>query len=193
MTFFTPSEILRAYEKARKSRKNKYEVYLFDQNREERLMKMLHEINTGCYVHGTYKELILQDSKKRYIASPQFLDHIVHHLIYARLYPILDRKMVQTSFACRVGYGSHQAVTYLRKLLIKIQKKHGEDTYYCKIDFSKYFFTINHAFLKEKIRKYMRDPILLGAIDCIIDSYISGNRYDELLSNNHFYIDEPKK
>lgn len=101
MSLFTPTDILLAYREARRSRKDTYEVYLFDQNRESRLMQMLDEVNTGRYIHGSYRELVLQDSKKRYIASPYFRDHIIHHLVYARLYPILDRKMVQTTFACR--------------------------------------------------------------------------------------------
>lgn len=156
-------------------------------------MAMLRAVNGGSYVHGPYKELVLRDSKKRYIASPRFPDHVVHHLAYARLYPALDPKMTQTTFACRTGYGSHAAVGYLRKLLVRAVKRHGDDAYYCKIDFSKYFFTVNHARLKSKIRKHVDDPILLGIVDRIIDSYRSNGRYDGLLSAYPSYVDEPRK
>jgi hypothetical protein len=39
MTIFTPKNILRAYKLARKSRKNKQEVYMFDQQLESRLLQ----------------------------------------------------------------------------------------------------------------------------------------------------------
>lgn len=89
MALFTSSEILRAYENARKSCKNKYEVYLFDQNREECILQMLHEINAGCYVHGTYKELVLHDSKKRFVASPCFIG--IPDSVYRYMYAISER------------------------------------------------------------------------------------------------------
>jgi len=101
MNFLNAKNILEAYKNARKSRKNKYEVYLFDQNREERLFKMLDELKKKKYVHSEYKNLILHDSKKRYIASPIFQDHILHHLVYEQIYKIIDNKMVYSTFACR--------------------------------------------------------------------------------------------
>lgn len=190
---FTFSEILRAYEKARKSRKNKYETYVFNQNREERLIRMLAQINSGTYEHGAYRELVLNDSKKRYIASPKFADHVFHHLVYARLYPALDPKMVHTSFACRVGYGSHKAVKSLHSIIGIAMKRYGENAYYCKLDFSKYFFTIPHAPLKSKIGKFVRNESLLRCIHTIVDSYSTGYRYDDVLGGYPFYLEEPGK
>jgi len=101
MEKITLQKILEAYQNARKSRKDKYEVYLFDQNREQRLKDMFAEIQERKYIHSSYKELVLNDSKKRYISSPSFRDHILHHLVYSLVYDTLDRKMVHSSFACR--------------------------------------------------------------------------------------------
>ena len=160
MTIFTAENILNAYKLARKSRKTKQEVYMFDQNLEQRLLAMLDDLKNKKYLHGKYKQIILFDSKKRYIFSPNFRDHIFHHLIYKQIYDVLDRKMVHTTFACRKWYGSHKAVKYLNKMIIKEERRlskssfSNEKLYYLKIDFSKYFFSVNHDFLKEKIRKF---------------------------------------
>ncbi|MBP8017074.1 hypothetical protein KAZ01_03640 [Candidatus Gracilibacteria bacterium] len=203
MNFLTAKNILEAYKNARKSRKNKYEVYLFDQNREERLFKMLDELKKKKYVHSEYKKLILNDSKKRYISSPIFQDHILHHLVYNCIYTTLDNKMVFSSFACRKGYGLHKGVLYLQKIIQKKQSEIKEykqyyiskdnQIYYLKIDFSKYFFSINHTYLKEKIRKYIFDEDLLYVIDLIIDSYITDKLYDNILKKHEFYIGESNK
>ncbi|MDR1945039.1 MAG: hypothetical protein LBQ59_02945 [Candidatus Peribacteria bacterium] len=101
MTIFTAENILNAYKLARKSRKSKQEVYLFDRNLEIKLTDMLEDLKKRKYVHAKYKRFILYDSKKRYIYSPHFQDHILHHLAYAQIYNTLDTKMVHSSFACR--------------------------------------------------------------------------------------------
>ena len=98
---FTPKNILNAYKLARKSRKKKQEVYIFDLHLEENILKMLDDLKNEKYKHSKYKQIILVDSKKRYIFSPCFKDHILHHLAYAQIYNILDSKMVHSSFACR--------------------------------------------------------------------------------------------
>jgi len=191
-TQITPIKFLAAYKAARKSRKNKYEVYLFDQNREERIVKMHDDIKNRTYKHHPYKTLILHDSKKRNIASPVFEDHILHHVIYASIYEILDKKMVYASFACRKWYGLHKGIIYLCKLISRLKRKHT-NCYYLKLDFSKYFFSIPHAKLIEKIRKHIHDEDILYAIDVVLGSYQSSAIYDNLLKANDFYINEPKK
>jgi hypothetical protein len=53
------------------------------------------------YVHREYKKIILTDSKKRYIHSPQFRDHMFHHMIYAEIYKVFDKKLIPNTYACR--------------------------------------------------------------------------------------------
>ena len=182
----------RAYKTARKSRKEKYEVYLFDQNREQRIFEMHQQLQDRCYEHGKYKELILNDSKKRNISSPNFRDHVLHHFVYAAVYDILDRKMVYSSFACRKGYGLHKGIEYLCKLVTRQRNKYP-NCYYLKIDFSKYFFSIPHARLKAKLEKHIHDPDILYAIDVILGSYQSSSIFDEVLKNYDFYLNERNK
>lgn len=198
MTIFTWTNILQAYKEARKSRKNKQEVYMFDQQLETRILKMLQDLKTRNYKHDDYKKIILTDSKKRYIYSPHFKDHILHHLVYKEIYDILDKKMVHCTFACRKWYGSHKAISCLKKSILKEEKKISsfkidKKLYYLKLDFSKFFFSINHDILKEKLAKIIFDEELLYCLDLIIDSYNSPNIYDELLKNNDFYINEKEK
>lgn len=184
------TEIVRAYRKARKSRRKKQEVYLFDLNLEENLLKMVDEISSRKYVHQKYKKIILYDSKKRLIHSPVFRDHILHHFVYAQIYDVLDKKMVHSSFACRKWYGLHKAVLYLAKI---IRQWRVDKLYYLKLDFSKYFWTINHELLKKKLRKYIQDELILYCLDVIIWSYQSSSEYDELLKNYSYYIQEKNK
>jgi len=207
-----------SYLKARKSRKNKQEVYLFDLKIEENLLNMKNDIINRTYKHEKYKKIILYDSKKRYIYSPTFRDHILHHFVYEKIYNILDKKMVHSTFACRKWYWTHKAVLYLAKLIRKEKRKilsvchfhksrnlyskenfrlnfrrQTERLYYLKIDFSKYFWTINHDLLKKKLRKYIQDDLLLYCLDVVISSYRSWCIYDDLLKEYDCYVNEKNK
>ena len=101
MEFLTYENILLSYKTARKSRKDKQEVYLFDLNMEENLIKMFNDLKNKNYIHSQYTKIILYDSKKRFIHSPNFRDHIFHHMLYRRLYQELDKKLIFSTFACR--------------------------------------------------------------------------------------------
>lgn len=169
---------------------------MFDQNREERLLHMLRDISNRNYKHRWYREIIIYDAKKRCIFSPCFRDHILHHLLYAQLYPILDTKMVHSSFACRVWYGNHRAIASLRHIVRKENRKFilkWDELYYYKIDLSKYFFSIHHSLLKRKLRRYISDETYLYLIDIILESYSAGQQYDELLSDFDFYTTTKSK
>jgi hypothetical protein len=119
-------------------------------------------------------------------------------MTYMQIYNILDNKMTHSTFACRKWYGAHKAVLCLKKLINRETKKFqrdwiNEDLYYLKIDFSKYFFSINHQILKDKLRKYIDNEEVLYLLDLIIDSYSTNNRYDSLLKHYDFYINETGK
>lgn len=165
-------------------------------------MDIYNDIKERKYIHAPYKDLILNDSKKRYISSPTFRDHILHHLVYSLIYDILDKKMVYSSFACRKGYWLHKWVLNLQKIIRKEKNElvnnnqfnlNKGELYYFKIDFSKYFFSINHDFLKVKIRKHIFDEEILYLVDLVIDSYKSSKIYDPILKDYDFYINENNK
>ncbi|NDK08804.1 hypothetical protein EOM39_06210, partial [Candidatus Gracilibacteria bacterium] len=81
------------------------------------------------------------------------------------------RRMVFSTFACRKGYGSHKSLKYLQELIFLESRNAGYDNlYYLKLDFSKYFFSINHELLKRKIFKHIKNPDLQYTINLIIDS-----------------------
>ena len=82
MEFLSYSNLLQSYASARKSRKQKLEVYVFDLKMEENLLKMYSDLKNRKYIHGNYTRIILHDSKKRFIHSPNFRDHIFHHMMY---------------------------------------------------------------------------------------------------------------
>ena len=70
-----------AYLKARKCKRYRDEILEFSYNLEENLLKLQEELLSQTYRHGSYREFIICDSKKRCIKAAPFRDRVVHHAL----------------------------------------------------------------------------------------------------------------
>lgn len=104
------------------------------------------------------------------------------------MYDVFDKKMIKQSYACRKWYGSHKAIKYLQKLTFN---EKGE--FYLKLDISKYFYSVNHAKLKDIIFHHIKDESIRYVVWEVIDSYKTWTQFDEILKNNIKYISNDKK
>jgi RNA-directed DNA polymerase len=189
MYFLSTNNLIRAYNNVLKRRKNKYEAYEFNLNIEYNLQKIIQDLKDRKYEHWKYRLLIIRDSKKRYISSPKFRDHILHHMVYNITYPVLDKRIVENSFATRIQKWHHKWLKYFTKKLRGIVNiRNDSDLYFMKIDVSKYFYSISHKHLKNKIFKYIKNENIKYAINLIIDSYKTSNIFDNLFSEESHYI-----
>lgn len=96
---------------------------------------------------------------------------VQHSLCDNYLTPVLDKYLIYDNVACRVGMGSSRAISRLREFMCKHYKKCGTTGYFVKIDVRKYFASISHTLLKEKLSKVLKDKQCLDLIFTIIDSY----------------------
>jgi len=185
MKFLSTENLILAYKNALKSRKTKHEIYIFNQNLEKNLKNILSDLQNRIYTHWSYKYFSLCDSKKRYISSPIFRDHILHHMIYNICYDVLDKRMIYNSFATRKWKWLHQ---WLHYIVSKIKsQKNNQNLWYLKIDISKYFYSINHDVLKQKISKYIKNSDVLYAIQLVINSYQTSSLFDSLFAKQSDY------
>lgn len=94
---------------------------------------------------------------------PFYPDRIVHHAIMNVVEPIWDSLLDDRVYSCRKGKGQHAGSKYCMELTKRYK--------YClKCDISKFYPSINHAVLKEVIRRKIKDKRLLALLDEIIDS-----------------------
>ena len=113
---------------------------------------------------GKYRHFYITDPKKRLISAASFEERIMHHAIMNVLEPVFERQMICHTYACRKNKGSHKAVFYAYNQCKKYP-------YVLKLDVRKYFDSINHAILKNLLRKIIKDTLCLNILDGIIDSY----------------------
>ena len=118
-----------------------------------------------------FYEFMIREPKLRKISAPAVTDRFVHHILCRVIEPILDKKFIDTSYACRKGKGMLSACKRVQHNLRSL----GEGTVYVyRIDIRKFFHSINHDVLKRIMRRHFADDFVLWLLDVIIDSYPEG-------------------
>ncbi len=95
----------------------------------------------------------MYEPKRRVIHAPAFRDTVVQHAVYRVVYDIFDRSFIDTSFACRFGYGTHRAAAYVREAM-----RHCRGDEYClQMDVRKFFYSIDRQILRGLVERKIKD------------------------------------
>lgn len=152
--------------KARKLKGHQKGIRYFDRNREANLLTLHEELMNRTYRTSEYRVFPIFERKERLIYMLPYRDRIVHHAIMNVLEGILVPVFTADSYSCVKGKGVHNANDQLKSAL-----KDRANTRYClQMDVRKFYPTIDHAALKQIIRRKIKDKELLGLLDGIIDS-----------------------
>lgn len=104
--------------------------------------------------------------KKRKIITPQYKEQIVHHMIINVLEPIFKHGMYEHSYGSIPERGSHKG----KKLVERWIKNDRKNVKYClKMDIRKFFDSIPHDILKNKLALTIHDKKILEVINELID------------------------
>lgn len=147
------SDIEEAYLKIRKSIRNKKKLYLFEKNYYVNCNMLVDKFNDG-YIYSKYNIFVIREKKKRLIMSSKLEDKIINHVVCKKILLPLDKYLIDSNCATRIGRGTRYARYLLDKYLVKI-KNSSEEFYILKFDFSKYFFNISHIVLLNKLALYL--------------------------------------
>ncbi|MDR1620831.1 MAG: hypothetical protein LBS00_00485, partial [Synergistaceae bacterium] len=150
------------------------EVLRFSENLEENLIVLQNELIWRTWTPRPYRRFIVSEPKTREIAAPDYRDRVIHHALVRIIEPLFDRKMIDTSFACRVGKGTHAGVQKASEFIRESRAKFGS-FYILKGDVPKYFYSVDHAVLKRIIRRTIRCRPTLWLLDKIIDNGTEGD------------------
>ena len=104
--------------------------------------------------------------KKRIILVPSITEQVIHHMVCNVLVPIIQPSMYEHSYASLPNRGATLGQWYILKA-IRHDKKNCR--YYFKMDVRKYFDSIPHDRLKEKLARIIRDKRFLDVLFTIID------------------------
>jgi retron-type reverse transcriptase len=153
--------------KARKSKRNRKDVLLHDNEKDLNILKLNEILLNKTFRTSEYKHFKIFEGKERVISSlPYYPDRIVHHAIMNKLEPIFTSVFTTNTYSCIKGRGIHGAANAVKKAL-----KDVSNTKYClKLDIKQFYPSIDYDILKEIIRRKIKDKDLLWLLDEIIDS-----------------------
>lgn len=153
-----------AFKRASRHKHRQRKIKNVEKDLENKLLALQQDLLSGEYKTSAYKTKKIYEPKERIIyILPFYPDRIVHHAIMNVLEPIWNNLMYYHSYACRKNKGQHAGS---RKCMEYVRKYR-----YClQCDVSKFYPNVNHAILKEILRKKIKDKRLLLLLDEIIDS-----------------------
>lgn len=154
----------RALERAARGKRYRPEVMAFLANADAHLAALQSQILDGTVPVGNMRRFHIRDPKPRVIHAPCFEERILHHAIMAHVGPVLERALVDDTFACRTGKGTLAAVQ-------RCQQHVRRFPWYAKLDIRQYFANVDHQILKTQLRRRLKGEALLSLLERIIDAH----------------------
>jgi hypothetical protein len=153
-----------AFWKAQKGKSAKEDVNIFRASLDSNLMEIRNNLLNGTYRCGNYHFFTIYDPKKRVICAASFAERVLHHAIMNVCAQDFENRQIPFSYACRKGKGTFAAL----EQAARYQKKYS---WYLKLDVRKYFDSIDHLLLLEKLKRIYKDANMIELFRQIIDSY----------------------
>ncbi|MFC2171664.1 reverse transcriptase domain-containing protein [Acidobacteriota bacterium] len=170
----------KASRKARRRKRMRASTASFEFNLEEELLRLHGELTEGQWRPGPYRQFFIYEPKRRLISAAPYRDRVVHHAMMNVLEPIFDRGFIHDTYACRKGKGTHVA---LRRAEAFIRAS----AYVLQCDIVRFFPSIDHEILYERIARKIGDPKVLRLCRLIIDSAVeSASTFEYLPGDNLF-------
>lgn len=157
------TNLLYAFEKARKGKRSKSGVAIFEYNLERELLRLEQELQKESWQPGGYVSFYVTDPKRRKISAAPFRDRVVHHALINVVGPIYERQFIHDSYANQIGKGTHRAMNRCTHFL----RGHR---YVLQGDIAQFFPSVDHTVLRDILARPLRDLSTLHLIDLILDS-----------------------
>jgi retron-type reverse transcriptase len=155
--------MLLALQRCRRRKRYSAAAAEFDFDSMNNLLHLQRELVADFWVPGPYHHFRITDPKPRKISAAPFRDRIVHHAIVNVLEPVFEPRFIFDSYACRRGKGTHKAIQRAQQYLRRY-------SWSLKTDIVKFFPSIDHELLLQRIRRTVRDPHVLKLVSTVIDS-----------------------
>jgi len=166
-TWPTFHDLVIAYKKCRLHKSPNRSQIQFESRLGENLCLLYKEIHGGSHRPSPSQYFVVTQPKPREIFAAEFRDRVVHHLIVSPLESIWEKKFIYSSFACRLGKGSHRAILYARHQVKKLSQGGHRPVWALQLDVAKFFATIHRPTLCQLLLKHCYHPKLRELIQII--------------------------
>jgi len=156
-----------AHKNAKRGKGDYRGVRKVESNREYWLRKVQEVLVDKGFTTSDYYVFKVYEPKEREIFKlPYYPDRIVHHAILNVLKPIWNKIFIYDVYSSIEGKGIHKAIDRLSKFL-----RNEQATQYClQFDISKFYPSVDHKIMLERLKHKVKDPDLLWLLEDIVQS-----------------------
>ena len=162
-----PGNLRDALARAARGKRHRPAVAHFVAHLELELWRLSEELLNGTYRPGPYTQFTVTDPKPRRISCADFRDRVIHHALCAVIGPVIERRFIADSYACRRDLGSHRAILRAQHLTRRFP-------YYLKTDIRRFYDSVHHDRLLHLLARLFRERPLLSLLETIIRRPVPG-------------------
>lgn len=157
----TPAALMAAWRAAQAEKRHTHGYHAFTRRLGRNIHRLARTLQDGTYRPAPCKRFTIRDrAKPRMIEAPAFRDLVVQHAVYAVLTPIVERKFIATSFACRIGRGTHQAADWLQDAM----RQAPDGAWLLHVDVRKFFYRISRSVLDGRYTRWIKDKRFVALV-----------------------------
>lgn len=120
-------------------------------------------LRAGRLPVGRFQAFEIHDPKRRLIHAAPLADRIAHHALIRHMEPRLERALLPSVYACRVGKGVHAAVH-------AAQRNAQRFAWVMHLDIAAYFPSVDHDVLRAQLaRRFRGDGLAL--VDAVLAAH----------------------
>ena len=163
-------KIIAMYKIIRANTKNRGKLHKFELFYASNIISILNVLKYKKYEHSHYNVFLVHEPKYRIIMSEIMSDKVVHNVASPFvLDPGITPHLIPQNVATRKGMGTKEGIRYVKKYINKL-KLNYDKVYVLKCDIKKYFYSIDHELILEKVKRFITDPDVYKLVENIVQS-----------------------
>ena len=151
MTKISIESLYDAYLDCNKHKSNTQSAIKFEPSYLRELTYLKKEIDNRTYHPSKSSCFLVESSTLREVFAASYRDRIIHHWIYIRMNPIIEKSLIYDTASCRVGKGTDFALKRIRTFIRRLQNQSKKEIFYLKLDISGFFMSIDRELLLSQI------------------------------------------
>lgn len=152
-----------AWRDFRRGKRARRSVRAFELDADRHVLRLHRDLTKQLYRPGPYHLKLIREPKKRLVAAAQVRDRVAHHALHRILSLQLDPGLIETTYACLPGRGSHRAVLAFVGALRRYSQV-------MMLDIRHYFLSVNRSILLDLMARRLKEARLLDLLHTILES-----------------------
>ena len=165
---FSMAELVQAWLDCRRNKRQSASAQAFEAHAEQNLCALRAELLANTYTPGRSTCFVVTRPKLREVWAADFIDRIVHHLLYNHISPRFYASFIANSCACIPGRGTMYAAERLEHDVRSITQNWSRPAHYLKCDLANFFVAIDKHVLRAQIARKVPDGWWLDLADTIL-------------------------